>query len=114
LTLGYETEYFSNNCLKHRSLIAYNLGVNMPNYQAPQRDIQFVMHEVLAMADHYKSVPGGEDMDAPMIDAILEEASKFSENVLAPINASGDAQGCQWNNGVVTTPAGFKELMHNS
>jgi len=81
----------------------------MPNYQAPQRDIQFVMHEVLAMADHYKSVPGGEDMDAPMIDAILEEASKFSENVLAPINASGDAQGCQWNNGVVTTPAGFKE-----
>ena len=44
-----------------------------------------------------------------MIDAILEEASKFSENVLAPINASGDAQGCQWNDSVVTTPAGFKE-----
>lgn len=81
----------------------------MPNYQAPQRDIQFVMHEVLAMADHYRSVPGGEDIDTPMIDAILEEASKFSENVLAPINASGDAQGCQWNDSVVTTPAGFKE-----
>jgi len=61
------------------------------------------------MAEHYKTMPGGEDMDAEMIDAILEEAAKFSENVLAPINASGDEQGCSWNDGVVTTPDGFKE-----
>jgi len=81
----------------------------MPNYRAPRRDIQFVMHEVLAMADHYKTLPGGEDMDAQMIDAILEEAAKFSENVLAPINASGDEEGCSWNDGEVTTPSGFKE-----
>jgi len=67
------------------------------------------MHEVLAMADHYKTLPGGEDMDAQMIDAILEEAAKFSENVLAPINASGDEEGCSWNDGEVTTPSGFKE-----
>ena len=81
----------------------------MPNYQAPRRDIQFVMHEVLAMADHYKTLQGGEDIDAEMIDAILEEAAKFSENILAPINASGDEEGCSWNDGVVTTPAGFKQ-----
>ncbi|MCS5559477.1 MAG: acyl-CoA dehydrogenase family protein, partial [Oceanospirillaceae bacterium] len=81
----------------------------MPTYRAPRRDIQFVIHEVLAMAEHYKTMPGGEDMDAEMIDAILEEAAKFSENVLAPINASGDEQGCSWNDGVVTTPDGFKE-----
>ena len=81
----------------------------MPTYRAPRRDIQFVMHEVLAMAEHYKTLPGGEDMDAEMIDAILEEAAKFSENVLAPINASGDEQGCSWNDGVVTTPDGFKQ-----
>jgi alkylation response protein AidB-like acyl-CoA dehydrogenase len=81
----------------------------MPTYRAPRRDIQFVVHEVLAMAEHYKTMPGGEDMDAEMIDAILEEAAKFSENVLAPINASGDEQGCSWNDGVVTTPDGFKE-----
>lgn len=80
----------------------------MPNYQAPQRDIQFVMHEVLAMADHYKTLPGSEDIDAEMIDAILGEAAKFSENVLAPINASGDEQGCSWDDGKVTTPSGFK------
>ena len=81
----------------------------MPNYQAPRRDIQFVMHEVLAMADHYKTLQGGEDIDAEMIDAILEEAAKFSENILAPINASGDEEGCSWNDGVVTTPSGFKQ-----
>lgn len=81
----------------------------MPTYRAPRRDIQFVMHEVLAMAEHYKTLPGGEDMDAEMIDAILEEAAKFSENVLAPMNAIGDAQGCSWDEGVVTTPDGFKQ-----
>jgi len=81
----------------------------MPNYRAPQRDIQFVMHEVLAMADHYKTLHGSEDIDAQMIDAILAEAAKFSENVLAPINASGDEQGCSWDDGEVTTPSGFKE-----
>jgi len=67
------------------------------------------MHEVLAMADHYKTLHGSEDIDAQMIDAILAEAAKFSENVLAPINASGDEQGCSWDDGEVTTPSGFKE-----
>ncbi|MDB9753623.1 acyl-CoA dehydrogenase C-terminal domain-containing protein [Oceanospirillaceae bacterium] len=81
----------------------------MPSYRAPQRDIQFVMHEVLAMSDHYKTLQGNEDIDVQTIDAILEEASKFAENVLAPINASGDEQGCAWDDGHVTTPAGFKE-----
>ena len=81
----------------------------MPSYRAPQRDIQFVMHEVLAMSDHYKTLQGNEDIDVQTIDAILEEASKFAENVLAPINASGDEQGCTWDDGHVTTPAGFKE-----
>jgi|TARA_B110000879_G_scaffold70591_1_gene98616 hypothetical protein len=67
------------------------------------------MHEVLAMSDHYKTLQGNEDIDVQTIDAILEEASKFAENVLAPINASGDEQGCTWDDGHVTTPAGFKE-----
>jgi len=67
------------------------------------------MHEVLAMSDHYKTLQGNEDIDVQTIDAILEEASKFAENVLAPINASGDEQGCAWDDGHVTTPAGFKE-----
>jgi len=81
----------------------------MPTYRAPRRDIQFVMHEVLEMAQHYQSIPGGEDVDADMIDAIMEESAKFAENILAPLNASGDAEGCNWHEGAVTTPAGFKE-----
>ena len=81
----------------------------MPTYRAPRRDIQFVMHEVLEMAQHYQSIPGGEDVDADMIDAIMEEGAKFAENILAPLNASGDAEGCTWHEGAVTTPSGFKE-----
>ncbi|MGB2516830.1 MAG: acyl-CoA dehydrogenase C-terminal domain-containing protein [Pseudomonadales bacterium] len=81
----------------------------MPTYRAPRRDIQFVMHEVLEMAQHYQSIPGGEDVDADMIDAIMEEGAKFAENILAPLNASGDVEGCTWHEGAVTTPSGFKE-----
>ena len=44
-----------------------------------------------------------------MIDAIMSEAGKFTEQVVAPLNQIGDQQGCTWNDGKVTTPAGFKE-----
>ncbi len=81
----------------------------MPTYRVPRRDIQFVMHEVLDMANHYQTIPGAEDVDADMIDAIMEEGAKFSENVVAPLNMSGDAEGCRWQDGDVTTPTGFKQ-----
>jgi alkylation response protein AidB-like acyl-CoA dehydrogenase len=67
------------------------------------------MHEVLDMANHYQTIPGAEDVDADMIDAIMEEGAKFSENVVAPLNMSGDAEGCRWQDGDVTTPTGFKQ-----
>lgn len=80
----------------------------MPTYRVPRREIQFVMHEVLNIAEHYQSIPGGEDVDVDMINAIIEEGAKFAENEIAPLNQSGDAEGCQWDNGEVTTPTGFK------
>ena len=80
----------------------------MPTYRVPRRDIQFVMHEVLNTAEHYQSIPGGEDVDVDMLNAIIEEGAKFAENEIAPLNQSGDAEGCQWHNGEVTTPTGFK------
>jgi len=80
----------------------------MPTYRVPRREIQFVMHEVLDMAQHYQSIPGAEEVDTEMIDAILEEGAKFAENEIAPLNMSGDAEGCTWQDGVVTTPTGFK------
>jgi len=81
----------------------------MADYKVPMRDMQFVMNELLDYESHYKSLPGCEDATKDVVDAILEESAKFCENVLAPINQSGDQEGCQWNDGEVTTPAGFKE-----
>lgn len=80
----------------------------MPEYKAPIRDLKFVMQELLDCDSHYQRL-GYEDASLDMVDAIISEAAKFTEQVIAPINQSGDEQGCTWNDGVVTTPDGFKE-----
>lgn len=77
-------------------------------YKAPLRDIRFVLHELLDMEGHYAKL-GLEDVNAELLDAFLEEGAKFCENELAPLNRSGDEEECQFDNGVVTTPKGFKE-----
>lgn len=81
----------------------------MPEYKAPQRDMQFVLNEVLEIDKHYQSLPGCEEASADMVAAIMEEGAKFSERVLSPLNRTGDQQGCQFNDGEVITPDGFKE-----
>ena len=81
----------------------------MPQYKAPVRDIRFVLHEVLDVSSHYAALRGNEDVNQELIDAILEEGARFAENELSPINRSGDEEGCQFENGAVTTPKGFKE-----
>ena len=80
----------------------------MPEYKAPIRDMKFVMQELLDCDSHYQKL-GYEDASLDMVDAIMSEAAKFTEQVIAPINKSGDEQGCTWTDGVVTTPDGFKE-----
>jgi len=80
----------------------------MPEYKAPLRDTKFVMQELLNCEVHYEKL-GYEDATPDMIDAILVEASKFTEQVIAPLNQIGDQQGCTWNEGEVTTPDGFKD-----
>ncbi|WP_372891671.1 acyl-CoA dehydrogenase C-terminal domain-containing protein [Rhodosalinus sp.] len=79
----------------------------MPIYDAPTRDMQFVLHDVLAISE--AGIPGYEDLDRATTAAILEEAGKLSENVLAPLNPVGDAQGCTLENGKVRTPEGFRD-----
>ena len=81
----------------------------MPTYKAPLKDTQFLMNDVLDFQSHYKTVPGGEEATPDLIDAILNECAKFSENILSPLNQSGDREGCKLEDGKVTTPSGFKE-----
>ena len=80
----------------------------MSNYNAPIRDMQFVMRE-LAGLDAVAALPGCEDASPDVVDAILEEAGKFAGGVLAPLNWTGDQEGARWDNGVVHTATGWKE-----
>jgi alkylation response protein AidB-like acyl-CoA dehydrogenase len=81
----------------------------MPIYKAPLRDIKFLMRDVLDYFPHYESLANGSDASPEMVDAILESIATLSEKVLAPLNLSGDKEGCHFNEGEVTTPKGFKE-----
>ena len=78
-------------------------------YKAPQRDIQFVMHDVLGLENLYAGLPKFADTNRELIDSIVEAGAQFCEGELAPLNRSGDEEGCTFNNGEVTTPKGFKE-----
>jgi alkylation response protein AidB-like acyl-CoA dehydrogenase len=81
----------------------------MTQYKAPLRDMRFLMNEVLDYPAHYASLPNGKDADPEMVDAILDGAAQLCEDVLAPLNHSGDIEGCHFENGAVTTPKGFKQ-----
>ncbi|RKP58912.1 acyl-CoA dehydrogenase C-terminal domain-containing protein [Pararobbsia silviterrae] len=81
----------------------------MGEYAAPLRDMQFVLHELLNVEAELKQMPKHADIDAETINQVIEEAGKFCADVVFPLNRSGDEEGCHWNDGVVTTPAGFKE-----
>ncbi|MFW8589945.1 acyl-CoA dehydrogenase C-terminal domain-containing protein [Glaciecola sp. 2405UD65-10] len=80
----------------------------MQNYKAPERDTLFVTQELLQMQSHYERL-GFDEVSEDLVKAIFTEAGKFSNNILAPINAIGDQEGCKIDDGVVTTPTGFKE-----
>ena len=79
----------------------------MADYTPPIRDMQFVLHDVLDVAT--AEIPGYEELERDFTAAVLEEAGKISAELLAPLNAAGDAQGCRLENGTVTTPEGFRD-----
>lgn len=81
----------------------------MPVYKAPLENIRFVLHDVLNAVPTVSALPGFGEVTGDLMDSIIEEAGKICEEVLFPINQSGDKEGCKWNDGVVTTPKGFKE-----
>ena len=80
----------------------------MSNYNAPIKDMQFVLNE-LAGLDAVAQLPGYEEATSDVVEAILEEAGKFSGGVLSPLNWTGDREGAKWKDKAVTMPAGFKE-----
>ena len=79
----------------------------MPSYSAPTRDMHFILHELLDVAQ--SDVPGYDELDPDFTSAVIEEAGKLATEVLAPLNTVGDRQGCTLENGVVRTPEGFKD-----
>ena len=82
----------------------------MTTYRAPLRDMQFVLNDLLHIEKHYQSLPACEEVNQELIDAVLGEASKFSEEIVAPLNSVGDLEGCRMlENGEVKTPTGFRE-----
>ncbi len=83
----------------------------MPIYTPPLRDQQFVMHELLGAADQLKEVPRYAEVDADVLNHVLEEAGKFCAEVLLPLNQTGDEQGCTYDPETkeVKAPSGFRE-----
>lgn len=81
----------------------------MSQYSAPLRDMQFVLHELLDVEATLKTLPSYAEIDAETINQVIEEAGKFCSEVIFPLNQVGDREGCTYNDGVVTTPSGFRE-----
>src|SRR5881227_456113 len=81
----------------------------MPTYKAPVEDVTFLLNDVFHM-ERYGNMPGFADAPPDVVAAILEEAAKFAEEVVQPLNRVGDLEGCtRYPDGSVTTPKGFKE-----
>jgi alkylation response protein AidB-like acyl-CoA dehydrogenase len=80
----------------------------MPVYKAPLENMRFVLNDVLNAAQ-LSELPGYEQATPDLMNSIFEEGAKICEEVLFPLNQSGDAEGCTFDNGTVTTPKGFKE-----
>jgi butyryl-CoA dehydrogenase len=83
----------------------------MGQYQAPLRDMHFVLHELLHATDELKQLPPYAQVDADLINQVLEEGAKFTSEVLFPLNHVGDREGCKLDPQTheVTPPSGFKE-----
>jgi ferredoxin-like protein FixX len=81
----------------------------MQTYQPPLRDMRFVLHELLEAEKHLAELPGFEEVNAELVDSVLDEAGKLFAEVVFPTNAVGHREGCRFDDGTVTTPTGFKD-----
>ncbi len=77
------------------------------SYQAPLRDMRFVLHELFDVSAHCELLGNG--LDRELIDGVLEEGARYTGEVVAPLNRNSDEQGATLLNGEVTTPDGFRD-----
>lgn len=81
----------------------------MLSYEAPLQDIEFLLFDVFDTQQEWAGVPAFADFTDDLIRAVVAEGGRVAGEVLAPVNQTGDAQGCQWNDGEVTSPEGFAD-----
>ena len=81
----------------------------MPDFRVPVRDMRFLLNEVFDYPAHFQSLVANDLASPDLIDAILDAAAQYCEEVLAPLNPIGDREGCRFEAGVVHTPTGFRE-----
>lgn len=85
----------------------------MPTYTAPLKDIHFLYQDVFKISENLQSIPQFSEFDNDTIQAIAEEAARFVQDILLPLNQVGDEEGCSFSQNKVTTPSGFKEAYKN-
>ena len=105
---------FCGRCKRRYSMvfpfesISYQ-ALSMTSYVPPLRDMWFVIDQVLHLPRAWAQMPAFADVDADIARQVLEEAGRFTTDILAPTNAPGDLEGCHFADGAVTTPQGYKE-----
>ncbi len=81
----------------------------MLSYKAPIADMKFIIEDLFDFYGHYQKTPEFAEATPDLVEAIMQECAKFSENELLPLYQSGDKEGCRWEDGKVITPKGYKE-----
>ena len=81
----------------------------MPGYDAPIRELRFLLEDVFGYDRHTPALPGFEEATLDVVMAVLDGAATFAQDVLLPINLPGDAEGCRFANGTVHTPKGYRQ-----
>ncbi|NHV25904.1 acyl-CoA dehydrogenase C-terminal domain-containing protein [Burkholderia sp. D-99] len=80
----------------------------MYEYKAPLKDFEFTYFDLFDYERHLQTFPMFSGLDRDVVMSVAREFSRFAQNVIAPLNQSGDAEACRFTDGTVTTPSGFK------
>ena len=80
----------------------------MLEYRAPERDLEFLLFDLFKVRDEWRGIPEFAEFTDDLVRAVIREGGRIAGEIMAPLNQTGDQEGCRWHNGVVTAPAGFQ------